>query len=86
MGAPFWGEGGRIPKAGTRSVSWTQIREEERRDRMRRRQEDQEDDPFTASRCQRAQSKLVCTAREESSECDGNIVFVVLIVFIVSGK
>jgi hypothetical protein len=57
MGAPFWGRGGRIPEAGTRSVSLAQIREGTRRDRMRRRQEVKEDDPFMASRCQHAQSK-----------------------------
>jgi hypothetical protein len=53
---------------------------------MRRRQEVKEDDPFMASRCQHAQSKLVCIAWEETSECSGDIVFIVLIVFIVSGK
>ncbi len=57
MGAPFWGRGGRIPKAGTRSVSRAQIREERRRDRMRRWQEVKEDDPFMASGCQHAQSE-----------------------------
>ncbi len=65
MWAPFWGRGDRIPEAGTRSVSWTQIREERRRDRMRRRQEAKEDDPFMASICQHAQSKLVCIARKK---------------------
>jgi hypothetical protein len=30
---------------------------------MRRRQEDEEDDPFMTSRCQHAQSELMCTAR-----------------------
>ncbi len=30
---------------------------------MRRRQEDEKDDPFTASRCQHAQSELMCSAR-----------------------
>ncbi len=59
MGSPFWGRGVRNPKAGTRSVSWAQIREERRRDRIGRRQEVQEDDPFMASRCQHAQSKCV---------------------------
>ncbi len=54
--------GDQISKAGTRSVSWAQIREEERRDRMGRRQEVKEDDPFMVSRCQHAQSKLMCTA------------------------
>jgi hypothetical protein len=64
MGAPFWGKGGRIPEVGTRSVSWTQIREERRSDKMRRRQEVKEDDPFMASRCQHAQSKLKVPKRE----------------------
>ncbi len=58
MGAPFWGRGDRIPKAGTRSVCWAQIREGTRRDRMRRRQEVKENDPFMASRCQHAQSTV----------------------------
>jgi hypothetical protein len=62
MGSPFWRGGGQIPKAGTRSISWAQIREEYRRDRMGRRQEVKEDDPFMASRCQHAQSKLMCIA------------------------
>jgi hypothetical protein len=31
---------------------------------MRERQEDKEDDPFMASRCQHAQSKLMCTAKK----------------------
>ncbi len=64
MGAPFWERGDRIPKAGTGSVSWAQTREERRRDRMRRQQEDKEDDPFMASRCQHAQSKLMCIAKK----------------------
>jgi hypothetical protein len=32
------------------------------RGEMRRRREDKEDDPFTASKCQHAQSKSMCTA------------------------
>jgi hypothetical protein len=32
--------------------------------KMRRRQEDKEDDPFMASGCQHAQSELMCTARK----------------------
>jgi hypothetical protein len=64
MGAPFWERGNRTPKTGTVSVSWAQTREERRRDRMRRRQEDKEDDPFMASRCQHAQSKLICIAKK----------------------
>ncbi len=86
MGTPSWEKGGRIPKVGTRSVSWAQTKEEGRRDRMRRRQEVKEDDPFMASRCQHAQSKLVCIAWEETGECSDDIVFVVLTVIIVSGK
>jgi hypothetical protein len=31
---------------------------------MRRRPEDEEDDPFMASGCQHAQSELMCTARK----------------------
>jgi hypothetical protein len=37
-------------------------REDVIRDRMRRRQEDKEDDPFMASGCQHAQSELMCIA------------------------
>ncbi len=39
-------------------------REDVIRGRMRRRQEDKEDDPFMASEYQHAQSELVCTARK----------------------
>jgi hypothetical protein len=53
---------------------------------MRKRQEVKEDYPFIASRCELAQSKLTCIAQEETCECNGDIVFVVLIVIIVSGK
>ncbi len=63
MGAPSWGKGARIPKAGTRSVSWTQVRGVEGRDRMRRRQEVKEDDSSTASGCQHAQSKWCALLR-----------------------
>jgi hypothetical protein len=38
-------------------------REDVIRSKMRRRQEDKEDDPFMASGCQHAQSELMCTAR-----------------------
>ncbi len=65
MGAPSWREGDRVPQAGTRSVSWAQIREEERRDEMRKRQEVKEDYPFMASRCEHAQSKLMCIAKKK---------------------
>jgi hypothetical protein len=53
---------------------------------MRKQQEVKEDYPFMASRCEHAQSKLTCIAQEETCESVGDIVFVVLIVFIVSGK
>ncbi len=43
------------------------------RDRMRRRQEDEEDDPFMASGCQHAQSELMCTARKTKSQCVGDV-------------
>ncbi len=63
MGAQSWGKGAWISKAGTRSVSWTQIRGVEGRDRMRRRQEVKEDDSSTASGCQHAQSKWCALLR-----------------------
>jgi hypothetical protein len=57
-GAPSWGRGDRIPKAGgNKERQLSPDREGTRRDRMRRRQEVKEDDPFMASRCQHAQSK-----------------------------
>ncbi len=55
------------------------------RGKMRRRQEGKEDDPFTASGCQHAQSELMCTARNRSERV-GNVYIRVLTVFIVSGK
>ncbi len=39
-------------------------REDVIRGKMRRRQEDEEDDPFMVSGCQHAQSELMCTARK----------------------
>jgi hypothetical protein len=39
-------------------------REDVIRDRMRRRQQDEEDDPFMASGCQHAQSEFMCIARK----------------------
>jgi hypothetical protein len=66
IGAPFWRERDRVPQAGTKSVSWAQTREEERRDKMRRWQEVKEDDPFMASRCEHAQSEFTCIIQEES--------------------
>jgi hypothetical protein len=53
---------------------------------MRKRQEVKGDYPFMASRCEHAQSKLTCIAQGETCECIDDIVFIVLIVFIVSGK
>ncbi len=61
-------------------------REDLIRDRMRRRQEDEEDDPFMASGCQHAQSESMCTARKIKVNVSMMYIFVVLIVFIVSGK
>jgi hypothetical protein len=55
------------------------------RGEMRRRQQDEEDDPFTALRCQNAQSELLCS-QEDKSECLGDVYIRVLTVFIVSGK
>jgi hypothetical protein len=90
MVAPFWGRGDRIPKAGTRSVSWAQTRKGTRRDRMRRQLEVKEDDPFMASRCQHAQSKWCAQLRRNKWTCRWYCihctVFDELIVFIVSGK
>ncbi len=52
---------------------------------MRRRQQDEEDDPFMALRCQHAQSNC-CAQQEDKSECFGDVYIHVLTVFIVSGK
>jgi hypothetical protein len=52
---------------------------------MRRRRQDEEDDPFTALRCQYAQSEC-CAQLEDKSECVGDVYIHVLTVFIVSGK
>ncbi len=57
-----------------------------KREDVRRRQEAEDDNPRMASRCQHAQSKLMCIAQEETSEYVGEGVFALLIVFIVSGK
>jgi hypothetical protein len=46
---------------------------------MRKWQEVKEDYPFMASRCEHAQSKLMCIAQEETCEHVGNIVFVYLL-------
>jgi hypothetical protein len=40
-------------------------REDMIRGEMRRRRENKEDDPFTASGCQHAQSELMCIARRK---------------------
>ncbi len=69
------------------SVESEQVeREDVIRGRMRRRQEDKEDDPFMASGCQHAQSELLCTARKIKVNVSVMYIFIVLIVFIVSGK
>jgi hypothetical protein len=64
MKAPFWGRVSRAPIVGIGSVSYSghRKREDVTHSEMRRRPEDKEDDPFTASECQHAQSKLMCTA------------------------
>ncbi len=54
--------------------------------RMRRRSEDEEDDPFMASGCQHAQSELMCTASKIKVNVSVMYIFIVLTVFIVSGK
>jgi hypothetical protein len=60
---------------------------EGRHDRMRRRQEVKEDNPFMASRCQHAQSKLVCIAKKKQVNVSVLLYSLYLhIVFIVSGK
>jgi hypothetical protein len=61
-------------------------REDVIRDRTRRRQEDEEDDPFMASGCQHSQSELMCTARKIKVNVSAWYIFIVLTVFIVSGK
>jgi hypothetical protein len=78
-GAILEGGGDQVPQAGAKSVSWAQIREEERRDKMRKWQEVKEDYPFMASRCEHAQSKLTCIAQEETCEYVGDIVFMYLL-------
>ncbi len=52
---------------------------------MKRRQQDEEDDPFTALRCQHAQSEC-CAQQKDKSECLGDVYIRVLTVFIDSGK
>ncbi len=54
-------------------------REDVIRDRMRRRQEDEEDDPCMASGCQHAQSELMCTARKTKMNVLVMYIFVYLL-------
>jgi hypothetical protein len=54
-------------------------REDVIRDRMRRRQEDEEDDPFMASGRQHAQSELMCTARKIKVNVSVMYIFVYLL-------
>ncbi len=54
--------------------------------KMRRQPEDEENDPFMASGCQHAQSEFMCTARKIKVNVSAMYIFIVLIVFIVSGK
>jgi hypothetical protein len=56
----------------------------ERRDEMRRWQEDKEDYPFMASKSEHAQSELTCIA--SGRKCVNIFSDIVYIVFIVSGK
>jgi hypothetical protein len=56
------------------------------RDRTRSRQEDEEDNPFMASGCQHAQSELMCIARKIKVNVSVMYIFIVFIIFIVSGK
>jgi hypothetical protein len=54
-GGAILGKGGPDPQGGNKERQLDP--DKGRRDRMRRRQEVKEDDPFMASRCQHAQSK-----------------------------
>jgi hypothetical protein len=56
------------------------------RGEMRRRREDKEDNPFTASRCQHAQSKSMCTAGRQKVNPLLMYIFVYLTILIVPGK
>ncbi len=77
MGAPSWerGTGSSGREQGESVESGQGKREDVLRGEMRRRREDKEDNPFTASGCQHTQSELMCIAR-----------FCVLTIFIVPGK
>ncbi len=82
--------GSHIGEGGAGFPRWEQgasveLRQGKRED-MRRRQEAKDDDPLMVSRCQHAQSKLMCIAQGKTSECVDEGVNGVLIVFIVSGK
>jgi hypothetical protein len=54
-------------------------REDVIRDKMRRQQENEEDDPFMASGCQHAQSELMCTARKANVNALVMYIFVYLL-------
>ncbi len=88
MGAPFGkGEAGVSRREQGASVETRQGRREDViSGEMRRRPEDEEDDPFMASGCQHAQSELMCTAKKIKVNVSAMYIFSVLIVFIVSGK
>ncbi len=63
-----FGKGGPDPQGGNREHQMSDESGQERREdmirgEMRRRRENKEDDPFTASGCQHAQSELMCIAR-----------------------
>ncbi len=78
-GSPRWEQGASVESGQGK-------REDMIRGRMRRRQENEEDDPFMASGCQHAQSELMCTAKKIKVNVSMMYIFVVLIVIIVSGK
>ncbi len=71
--------GGPGPPGGNKEGQLSPDRGRGKRDKMRRWQEVKEDYPFMASRCEHAQSKLTCIAREEMCEYVGDIVFVYLL-------
>ncbi len=53
---------------------------------MRRRQEDEEDDPFTAQSSQHAQSELTCIAGNTIKNPLNVVMYLMLIVFYCSRK
>jgi hypothetical protein len=63
-GGAILGKGEPDPQGGNRERQLSSDEGREKQDRMRRRQEDKEDDPFMASRCQHAQSELMCIAKK----------------------